>query len=1165
MLNSTTALTENDGNFGTLGASEWDWDTNLLYVNIGGDPTGGNIEANQRDNIILINTKNYITVQDIVLRNGNENNFDVAGLSSGIIVNDCESYGADNDGFKQAATSTATYNSIIGSNNGDDGLSLHRGATAVVNTGTFSGNVSGVNNIFTAQITLDNVTVSNNTSYGVWVLYAANGTGGTTTITSSTFTSNASNIQFENDQSGSITNTTITGGTTGIYTDSTGTIALSNVTSTNQTGDCVYVDGGSITTADSTSLGVCGDSAIDIDGASTVTVTETTISSTVGHAIDTASGTTLTIDNLVLFSIPENKFAIAVRDGVTSTIRNSVLYNNDRGLFIQSTTTLYNTILFDHEEAIWFSGAGNTSELTMSHNNMYSNTTDFQGGDGSEANLDGIAQDPLFMSTSTNNFTLQASSPCIDRGTSNTSTPTTDYLGKQRYDQPSVADGGAGTLTYYDIGAYENVLAIDPVLQSTSHASEVTWYNDTTPDMSLTSDDSSTTHYHYLVNQTASPTAAQVAAGTEDADGTFSVAAETIDDSGTWYVHIISQNADNENSTNFDTYTIKYDGDAPTGAAISFGTITTSSIALSTSAASDDNAGLHATPYYFLETVASSTDGWQASTDWTVSSLSVNTLYTFQVKTKDNATTSNESSLTTATSKYTLATAPSSVITTGGSGQITVAWSSSSTSHYIDNMTDDVNSGWTSDSTYTFTGLNCSRSYSFRVKARNGDNTETSYSSTVSGQTNACVFGGSGGSSSSVPATPAEDTTDEDTTQESSADALATSEVSLPPGTSESISIGGSTHTITVGTPAEDGTVTITIESDPVTVTLAPGEEELVDTDSDGEYDLLVKLDSSDASVVDLTVVAVGELEFSIAQGLSEVSSQAVLLYMNSTGVTEMAISNENDFTNVSYVDYTTTSDWTLTEGNGVKTVYVKFRSTDGGTTNTNDTITLTGQSFDQEIVVEEVVEEEVECDLTKGGAYKHLGSPAVYYITSDCTKRAFKRSDVFFTYFDGWSDVVVITETEIDAITNDTLGFMPWGPKYDPKYGALVKIVTDPKVYLLLGTEKYWITSEVVFETLNYAWNWIEDIAEGLLDKYTLGSEISYTDHHPNYTLIKYEDNPKVYRLEPDPEDTELQVKRYIPDEPTFESLNFRWDRIVTVGEAEEYTDGELLTELAT
>ena len=141
----------------------------------------------------------------------------------------------------------------------------------------------------------------------------------------------------------------------------------------------------------------------------------------------------------------------------------------------------------------------------------------------------------------------------------------------------------------------------------------------------------------------------------------------------------------------------------------------------------------------------------------------------------------------------------------------------------------------------------------------------------------------------------------------------------------------------------------------------------------------------------------------------------------------------------------------------------------------------------------------------------------------------------------------------------------MPYGPKYDPKYGALVKIVTDPKVYLLLGTEKYWITSEVVFNSLKYSWNWIEDVAEELLDKYTLGSEIDYTDHHPNYTLIKYEDNPKVYRLEPDPADTELQVKRYIPDEPTFESLNFRWDRIVTVGEAEEYTDGELLTELAT
>ncbi len=385
------------------------------------------------------------------------------------------------------------------------------------------------------------------------------------------------------------------------------------------------------------------------------------------------------------------------------------------------------------------------------------------------------------------------------------------------------------------------------------------------------------------------------------------------------------------------------------------------------------------------------------------------------------------------------------------------------------------------------------------------------------------------------------------------------------------VTVGGSTHTVTFLSASAEA-AQAKIESDPITVDLEKDVSQMLDTSGDGVDDLKVTYkgldEAADPKLELVNLTDDGELDnaITINSGAYETDSLEVVLTINAEGAEKMALSSSSAFTGASYVDYATTSDWTLTEGNGVKTVYVKFRSTDGGTTNTNDTITLTGQGFDQEVVVEEEEEvvEEVECDLTKGGAYKHVGSPAVYYITSECTKRAFKRSDVFFTYFDGWSDVVVIKETEIDAITNDTLGFMPWGPKYDPKYGALVKIVTDPKVYLLLGTEKYWITSEVVFETLNYAWNWIEDIAEGLLDKYTLGSEIDYTDHHPNYTLIKYENDPKVYRLEPDPTDAELQVKRYIPDEPTFESLNFRWDRIVTVGETEEYADGELLTELS-
>ncbi len=199
-------------------------------------------------------------------------------------------------------------------------------------------------------------------------------------------------------------------------------------------------------------------------------------------------------------------------------------------------------------------------------------------------------------------------------------------------------------------------------------------------------------------------------------------------------------------------------------------------------------------------------------------------------------------------------------------------------------------------------------------------------------------------------------------------------------------------------------------------------------------------------------------------------------------------------------------------------------------------------------------------CSLQMEQAYKHPNASTVYYITTDCTKRAFKRADIFFTYFDSFDDVKSVTQGALSEITTDPLGFMPWGPKYDPKYGALVKIVKDPKVYLLLGTERYWITNEPVFIGLNYRWDWIEDVDPRLLNSYTIGSEITYTDHHPNHTVVKYASGPDVYLLEADPGNLSRQLKRHIQNEAAFNQLGFRWDRIVTIPASEQYADGDPL-----
>lgn len=191
--------------------------------------------------------------------------------------------------------------------------------------------------------------------------------------------------------------------------------------------------------------------------------------------------------------------------------------------------------------------------------------------------------------------------------------------------------------------------------------------------------------------------------------------------------------------------------------------------------------------------------------------------------------------------------------------------------------------------------------------------------------------------------------------------------------------------------------------------------------------------------------------------------------------------------------------------------------------------------------------------------AISHKDTTTVWLQTRKCTKRAFKNSKMFFTYFNSWNEVVSLDKNELENIQNDEAGFVPLGPKAKEKGltkgGALVKIPSDPRVYLLLGDKKYWITKEKVFNELNYKWSWIQDVAPQLLEKYKSAGEIDFTDHHPVNSLIKYPDSNKVYKLERG-SDKDI-VKRHIADEKVFKKLGYRFDRVVTISKDEAYPTG--------
>ena len=458
----------------------------------------------------------------------------------------------------------------------------------------------------------------------------------------------------------------------------------------------------------------------------------------------------------------------------------------------------------------------------------------------------------------------------------------------------------------------------------------------------------------------------------------------------------------------------------------------------------------------------------------------------------------------------------------------------------------------TCESTRSTIAIQCSNTNTITITPTNGSTCDTAGGGSSSG-------GGGGGGTSPLTTTP-------------STPEAARVVTNVAVGKPTPVSVGSSSHTVTV-VSATAKQVTVRIASEPVTITLAQGEIKDVDTNADGKNDLRVRyigLSGKEPQLefIDLAAVPVAtstskpreavRLVVNITVGTPApvvvgLSTHTVTVVTSTAKQTTVRIASEPVTITLAKGEIKDVD----TNGDGKNDLQVHFVGLIGKQTQLEFIEILAAAPV---AVTAPAPATGVACALGKEMAYKRPGSSAVYYITTECAKRAFNNSRVFFTYFDKWGDVKSTTKAMLDGIANDTLGFMPWGPNFDPQYGALVKIVTDPKTYLLLGTEKYWITSEDVFTKLGYKWNWIEDIDSRLLDKYTVGSEINYTNRHPNFTLVKYAGDPKVYRLESDPADAAKQVKRHIKDEKAFKALKYRWDRIVTLTDGEQYTAGDQL-----
>ncbi len=196
-----------------------------------------------------------------------------------------------------------------------------------------------------------------------------------------------------------------------------------------------------------------------------------------------------------------------------------------------------------------------------------------------------------------------------------------------------------------------------------------------------------------------------------------------------------------DNETSYST-PIRYTYTAiETPSEIAFGTVTKTSIQVQSlntpSGLTRGKSGL-----LFENTTTGANSGWkQNNTLWASGSLSPNTGYSFRAKARNGDST--ETSYSSLASKYTFANSPGIASFSNVTlSCIRVNWTANGnpdgTEYYCENTTTGASSRWTTNTYWDSCGLNCKTSHSFRVKARNGDGVETTWTSLGSRTTSTC-------------------------------------------------------------------------------------------------------------------------------------------------------------------------------------------------------------------------------------------------------------------------------------------------------------------------------------------------------------------------------------------------------------------------------------------
>lgn len=140
---NNTVLTHNDGHKDSLGENEWDWDSNVLYVNVGEDPDNGILESGVRLRGVYSNGKSYINLENISVKNAKSTNMEFK-KGSHIRISNVTSLRAGYDGMAFGSITNSMIEDCVSNYNRDNGVYLRIGSTDnILNRVTASNNGGG--------------------------------------------------------------------------------------------------------------------------------------------------------------------------------------------------------------------------------------------------------------------------------------------------------------------------------------------------------------------------------------------------------------------------------------------------------------------------------------------------------------------------------------------------------------------------------------------------------------------------------------------------------------------------------------------------------------------------------------------------------------------------------------------------------------------------------------------------------------------------------------------------------------------------------------------------------------------------------------------------------------------------------------------------------------